>query len=74
MIIYRLYFEEIGVTDKWWHDYSQLTDEEKSIINPIIESNNFNDVGSKTTNINVLNVLQYYRITREDAEKELSKK
>lgn len=74
MIIYRLYFEEIGVTDKWWHDYSQLTDEEKSIINPIIESNDFNDLESKTTNVNVINVLQYYRITREDAEKELNKK
>lgn len=74
MIIYRLYFEEIGVTDKWWRDYSQLTNEEKSVINPIIESNDFNDLESKTTNVNVLNVLQYYRITREDAEKELNKK
>lgn len=74
MIIYRLYFEEIGLTDKWWCEYSQLTDEEKSIINPIIESNDFKNLESKTNNKNVLNVLQYYKITREDAEKGLNKR
>ena len=73
MIIYRFYFEEIGVTDRWWHDYSQLTDEEKTIINPIIESNDFSDLENKTSNVNILNVLQYYRIKREDAEQELNK-
>jgi hypothetical protein len=73
MIIYRFYFEEIGATDRWWHDYSQLTDEEKTIINPIIESNDFSDLENKTSNVNILNVLQYYRIKREDAEQELNK-
>ena len=38
------------------------------IIRPIIERNNFSDIESQTDNINVLRVLQYYRITREDAE------
>ena len=74
MIIYRLYFEKIGVTDKWWNDYSQLTDEEKRIINPIIGSNYFDNLESTTNNVNVLNVLQYYRITREDAENEPNKR
>ena len=69
MIIYRLYFEKIGVTDRWWNEYSQLTDEEKNIINPIIESNDFDDIENKTTNENVLNVLQYYKITRKDAQR-----
>lgn len=73
MIIYRLYFEEIGVTDRWWHDYSQLTDEEKEIINPIIESNDFSSFDDQDINTNVLKVLQYYKITREDAEKVLNK-
>ena len=73
MIIYRLYFEENGTTDRWWDEYSQLTADEKTIINPIIESNDFSDIGSKSDNPRVLNVLQYYQITREDAEQEMKK-
>ena len=42
MIIYRLYFENVGLTEKWWNDFSSLTDEEKMVINPIIEKNDFN--------------------------------
>ena len=74
MIIYRFYFEEIGLTDKWWEEYSNLSDTEKAIINPIIEQNEFHDLESKTTNKNVLHVLQYYTISREDAEKVLKSK
>lgn len=71
MIIYRFYFEEIGLTEEWWNTYSSLNDEEKAIINPIIEQNDFHDLDLKTTNTNVLKVLQYYTIKREDAEKAL---
>ena len=68
MIIYRFYFEGIGITEKWWKDFNSLTEKEMQIIRPIIERNNFSDIESQTDNINVLRVLQYYRITREDAE------
>lgn len=74
MIIYRLYFEKIGMTDKWWEDYSALTEEEKSIINPIIEKNDFTDIESKVSEQRLLNVLMYYRITRDDAQREMNKK
>ena len=73
MIIYRFYFEEIGMTDKWWSEYSQLTDDEKGIINPIIEANDFSNIETQTDNPRVLNVLQYYKITREEAEREMKK-
>lgn len=73
MIIYRFYFEEIGMTDKWWSEYSQLTDDEKGIINPIIEANDFSNIEAQTDNSRVLNVLQYYKITREEAEREMKK-
>lgn len=69
MIIYRLFFEENGITEQWWHDYSQLTDYEKNIINPIIESNDFNNIERHTDNPNIINVLRYYQIKRDDAEK-----
>ena len=38
MVIYRFYFEGIGMTDKWWNKFSSLSDEKKAIIKPIIES------------------------------------
>lgn len=71
MIIYRFYFEGIGMTDEWWNAYTALTDDEKNIINPIIEHNDFHDLESKTDNQNVLSVLRYYTITRDDAERAL---
>lgn len=71
MIIYRLHFEENGMTDEWWNAYSKLTEDEKSIINPIIERNDFHDIEAMTDNANVLSVLHFYTITREDAEKDM---
>ena len=71
MIIYRFYFEGIGMTDEWWAAYTALTDEEKNVINPIIEHNDFHDLESKTDNENVLSVLRYYTITHDDAKQNL---
>lgn len=72
MIIYRFYFEGIGMTEKWWNDFNSLTEEEMRIIKPIIERNDFSDIGNQTDNVNVLRVLQYYCITREDAERAMA--
>ena len=69
MIIYRFFFEGIGLTDEWWVAFSGLTDDEMEIVKPIIEKNVFTDIQSKTDNNNVLNVLRYYCITRDDAER-----
>lgn len=69
MIIYRFYFEKIGLTDEWWNAYTALTEEEKDIINPIIEHNDFRNLERKTDNHNVLSLLGYYTITRDDAER-----
>lgn len=69
MIIYRFFFEGIGLTDEWWVAFSGLTDDEMEIVKPIIEKNVFTDIQSKTNNNNVLNVLRYYCITRDDVER-----
>jgi len=71
MIIYRFYFEKTGLTDKWWNAYSSLTDEEKAIINPIIENNDFHDIASFGLSNRLREVLEFYTIRREDAEKVL---
>lgn len=71
MIIYRFYFEDIGMTDKWWNSFSSLPEEKKAIIKPIIESNDFSDYERDVKDDEILEVLSYYRIKRGDAEKEL---
>ena len=68
MIIYRFYFEEIGMTDQWWSDFNSLTVEEMAQIKPIIERNNFSNIDDLDVLPNVRKVLNYYRITRDEAE------
>lgn len=68
MIIYRFYFEELGMTECWWRDYNNLTLEEKDQINPIIERNVFINIDETNLSPAVRRVLEYYRITRDDAE------
>ena len=67
MIVYRFYFEEIGLTDEWWQHYSALTIEQKKIVNPIIYSNVFDNYEETVTDEKCLKVLSYYRIHKEDA-------
>ena len=74
MIIYRFYFEEIGLTDEWWNHYVSLTDTQKALIDPIIWSNNFDEYEDTITDIQCLKVLSYYKIKREDAEVILKKR
>ena len=68
MIIYRFYFEEIGLTDEWWKHYSALTENQKDMIKPIIYSNIFDDYEEIIVDKECLKVLSYYRMRREDAE------
>lgn len=74
MIIYRFYFEEIGLTDEWWNHYVSLTDTQKALIDPIIWSNNFDEYEDTITDIQCLKVLSYYKIKRGDAEVILKKR
>lgn len=69
MIIYRFYFERTGLTDEWWNHFQNLTDAQLEIAKSIIESNDFLDYERLTDDSEILNVLSYYRIKREDAEK-----
>ena len=73
MIIYRFYFEGIGLTDKWWNEFMSLSITEKEQIKPIVENNDFNDIGSLGLNNKQKEVLNFYTIKREDAEKVIKK-
>ena len=73
MIIYRFYFEGVGLTDKWWSAFSNLTEEELEIAKPIIENNDFSDIRHITKNKRVQKVLSYYQIKREVVEKNIGR-
>ena len=67
LIIYRLHFENNGITEKWWSKYSSLNNEEIKIINNIIEQNSFSDITKFEVNDSIKEVLQFYTIKRTDA-------
>jgi len=73
MIIYRMFFKNSGITGKWWDSFNKLSSQQKKVIKPIIHNNNFDSVESLTGDKGVLNVLNYYKIKRGDAEKQLQK-
>jgi hypothetical protein len=68
MIIYRLYYEENGLTEAWWNAFLSLCPKKVETIKPIIHKNDFNNIYSLTSDKEILNVLEYYTITRDDAE------
>lgn len=73
MIIYRFYFEGIGLTQEWWKKFSSLPESKIDIIKPIIHKNDFSNISSITSDSEILDVLLYYTIKREDAEKVMKK-
>lgn len=74
LIIYRVFFKENGITDKWWSDFKDLTEEKREIAKRIIEKNDFSNIEELTNDHQILNLLEYYKITRDDAEKILLNK
>jgi hypothetical protein len=71
-IIYRKLFEvDLELTEKWRTIFRKIK-EKKTVwqeAKKIIESNDFSNLNKKTTNIGILNLLEYYKITREDVKK-----
>jgi hypothetical protein len=74
MIIYRMYYKNNGITEKWWYDFNKLDTNGLNELKLIVHKNNFIDIKKMTDNKDVLKVLEYYTIERKDAEKELQKK
>lgn len=69
MIIYRLHYERNGLVNDWWKAFSSLSPTKLELIKPIIHINDFTNITSLTNDGDVLRVLEYYAITRDDAEK-----
>lgn len=71
LIVYRFFYKENGITQKWWEDFNSLSPEKLIIAKNLIQKNNFENIGDLTDDKEILDVLKYYTIRREDAEKEL---
>lgn len=67
-IVYRYFFEGLGMTDEWRKVYYSLTEKEKEFAFELIESNDFSDYQSKTKNKKILELLKHYTIKREDVK------
>lgn len=72
-IIYRFFFEEMGITQKWQALFHSLTEEEKLFAYSIIESNDFTNIEEKTNDPKILALLSHYKVKREDV-KEVKRK
>lgn len=68
LIIYRLYFEEIGITEKWWNCFKSLSKNKLDIAKKIIEKNDFSNYEEEIKDEEILKLLDFYKIKREVAE------
>lgn len=65
-LLFRCFFEKEGYTQEWWKSFSSLNKDELTIAKQIIERNIFNDINELTNNSKIDNVLNHYKIKRED--------
>lgn len=75
-LLFRFFFEHLGYTQEWRKAISELTDEERAELYPIIYKNNFNHIEDLTDNQKYLHILQFYKNYRDDitnSESELYK-
>ncbi len=68
-IIYRKLFEvELGLTPQWKNLFYSLSEPEAIEAKKIIESNDFSDIKSKTSNRKIRKLLEHYTISRDDVK------
>jgi len=71
MIVYRMYYKNNGTTEMWWQAFNSLTPTKLDQLKTIVHDNDFTDINKLTQDRDVLRVLEYYTIHREDAERVL---
>lgn len=75
-LLFRFFFEHLGYTDKWRTEMASLTEEERSIIMPIIFKNKFTDIEKLDVSDKIKRVLSFYKNYRAeiaDSKSELYK-
>lgn len=66
MIIYRLHCEKVGLTDSWWSAFNSLNNEQLEVAKQIIETNNFSAYEEEISDSNILKLLSFYRLKKEN--------
>jgi hypothetical protein len=74
MIIYRFFYKENGITENWWNDFSSLPDKKLERLKDIVKMNDFSNINDLTKDKQILKVLDYYTISRDDTEKVMKSK
>lgn len=64
-IVYRSFFEEIGITNEWRKVFYSLDEDEKECAFEVILSNDFKNYEQKTNNPKVLELLNHYTVRRD---------
>lgn len=65
-LLFRLFFEHLGYTQKWREAMHELSDEEKIELYPIIFKNDFNNIEELTSNEKFRYILRFYKNYRAD--------
>ena len=65
-LLFRLFFEHLGYTQKWRDAMKELSDEEKEELYPIIFKNDFNNTEKLTYNEKFRYILKFYKNYRAD--------
>lgn len=71
MIIYRFYYKENGLEPEWWDEFKRVSSislSKKQQLEKIIGANDFSNIESLTSDDDIMKVLHYYTITRNDFE------
>lgn len=73
-IIYRSFCDNTGITQSWWEKFNSLNEEQLKIAKYLIEKNNFLNIESLTKDKEILQVLTYYTLTKDEIEIQMKKK
>ena len=65
-LLFRFFFEHIGYTQQWRKEMSELSDEERNELYPLIFNNEFNHIEDITDNEKFRHILTYYKNYRGD--------
>lgn len=60
---------DCNLTNEWWEKFNKLSPKKLEVAKEIISKNKFNEGDYKCEDEEILDVLSYYKITREDANK-----
>ena len=71
-IIYRMQYKD-NLTEEWWNKFCALSDIQLERAKSIIVANKFKEGDICCTDKEIIDLLSYYQITRDIAEKEIKK-